>query len=128
MRFYGVILERILLQSNRSIRMFFVMGMLSSLQHSEFVPIKDSKIKDAFSLMNNPTILKYVQGKTIHFRSSLHDYYVLLTLLENMGSFVLSLDSHDRPSEKIREYFEKDFQELVLKIEEDNSSTMGEER
>lgn len=99
--------------------------VLNSLKHSELEPIKLSKIKDVLSLLDSPTILQYIKDLIVHWRKQLQDYYILLKIFDKVGLFILSLDARDKPSEKVREYLDSDFKEILAEIEDEKGGGDG---
>ena len=91
--------------------------VLNALKNSELEPIKLSKQGDVLSLLDNPRILRFVKEKITHWRKQLKDYYFILRVFDKVGTFVLSLDSGDKPSEQVRKFLDSDLNEILAEIE-----------
>ena len=100
--------------------------VLNSIKHVQAVPIKGSQMKDAFTLLDNPTILQYIKEKIVRWRADLHDIYQLLTVFNKLGPFILQLEAANTPSEKLREFCENDLPTILSELEDE--STRGDKQ
>lgn len=84
--------------------------------------LKSTGTMNLFTLLDNPQILHYVKENYIpmivDYEKQLYEAYRLIKMVNEIGKFVSTLKPEDRPSEKIVEYLEKTFPDLVSEVKD----------